>query len=115
MEEQCYNISMECAKIIYKLLIEFEKQLDNYKFDITLLDYKKWKLSDTRFYNYLQMLSDAGFIKGVKVNDGPNGMYINYSKPKITLKGIEYLVENSAMQKIANALDKATNIAGAIL
>ena len=24
MEEQCYNISMECAKIIYKILIEFE-------------------------------------------------------------------------------------------
>lgn len=47
MEEQCYNISIECAKIIYKILIEFEKQLDNYEFDITLLDYKKWKLSDT--------------------------------------------------------------------
>ena len=57
MEEQCYNISMECAKIIYKILIEFEKQLDNYDFDITLLDYKKWKLSDTRFYNYLQAIS----------------------------------------------------------
>ena len=31
---------MECAKIIYKILIEFEKQLDNYEFDIILLDYK---------------------------------------------------------------------------
>lgn len=110
MAGQTYTVEMEAAKNIYKILVEFEKQLDNEDFDVTLLKWEKWKLSETRFYNYLQMLSEAGYITGVKIADGPNGLYMTYSKPKITLRGIEYLVENSAMQKVSNILKSGVEI-----
>ena len=40
MEKQAYTVEMEAAKAIYKILTEFEKQLDNEEADSKLLDYK---------------------------------------------------------------------------
>ena len=70
MEKQAYTVEMEAAKAIYKILTEFEKQLDNEEADSKLLDYRTWKISETRFFNYMQILSDAGLIQGVTVEDG---------------------------------------------
>lgn len=110
MEKQIYTVEMEAAKAIYKILTEFEKQLDNEEADSKLLDYKAWKISETRFYNYMQILSDAGLIQGITVEDGPNGMYMTVRKPKITLRGIEYLVENGAMQIVSKLADKVADL-----
>ena len=41
MAEQAYTVEMEAAKNIYKILVEFEKQLDNEDFDVTLLKWEK--------------------------------------------------------------------------
>ena len=58
----------------------------------------------------MQILSDAGLIQGVTVEDGPNGMYMTVRKPKITLRGIEYLVENSAMQTVSKIVNKVADL-----
>ena len=50
MEKQAYTVEMEMAKAIYKILTEFEKQLDNEEADSKLLDYRTWKISETRFF-----------------------------------------------------------------
>lgn len=110
MEKQAYTVEMEAAKAIYKILTEFEKQLDNEEADSKLLDYRTWKISETRFFNYMQILSDAGLIQGVTVEDGPNGMYMTVRKPKITLRGIEYLVENGAMQTVSKIVNKVADL-----
>ena len=47
------------------------------------------------------MLSDEGYIKGVNIQgflDG--GMGVNTDNIRITLKGLEYLKENTIMKKI---------------
>lgn len=110
MEKQIYTVEMEAARVIYKILTEFEKQLDNEEADSKLLDYKTWKISETRFFNYMQILSDAGLIQGVTVEDVPNGMYMTVRKPKITLRGIEYLVENGAMQTVSKIVNKVADL-----
>ena len=110
MEKQAYTVEMEAAKAIYKILTEFEKQLDNEEADSKLLDYRTWKISETRFFNYMQILSDAGLVQGVTVEDGPNGMYMTVRKPKITLRGIEYLVENGAMQTVSKIVNKVADL-----
>lgn len=58
----------------------------------------------------MQILSDAGLIQGVTVEDGPNGMYMTVRKPKITLRGIEYLVENGAMQTVSKIVNKVADL-----
>lgn len=108
----CRNKDMEkCATAIYKLLSLFEKQLDAETFDTELLKPEVWKISEPRFYRYLQMLSESGYITGVSVKAGTDGtFYAHISAPRITLKGIEYLAENSLMQKAFNVIKKGAEL-----
>lgn len=102
---------MEATKTIYKILAAFEKQLDREEFDQKLLDYKAWKITESRFYRYLQMLTEAGYITGLKIEPSPaGGFYITTTAPQITLKGIEYLAENSAMHKAMEIIKTGAQI-----
>lgn len=102
---------MEATKTIFKILSVFEKQLDREEFDQELLDPKAWKITELRFYRYLQMLTDAGYITGLKVSPSPaGGFYITTTAPQITLKGIEYLAENSAMRKALEIIKTGAQI-----
>lgn len=65
-----------------------------------------FKISETRFLNYLLMLNDAGYIQNLKVKEFLTETTIDYSKVKITLEGIRFLVENSTMQKMADIASK---------
>lgn len=49
------------------------------------------------------MLTKEGFVDGVSVKYGAKGdIVVSVSTPMITLKGIEYLHENSFMKKAGN-------------
>lgn len=51
------------------------------------------------------MLNDAGYIKGVDIQLFRGGhIRADITKVKITLKGLEYLAENSIMQKMYKAV-----------
>lgn len=65
-----------------------------------------FKISETRFLNYLIMLNNAGYIQNLEVKEFLTETTIDYSKVKITLEGIRFLVENSTMQKMADIASK---------
>ncbi len=65
-----------------------------------------FKISETRFLNYLIMLNDAGYIQNLQIKEFLTQTTADYSKVKITLEGIRFLVENSTMQKMADIAGK---------
>lgn len=51
----------------------------------------------------MEMLFDAGYIKGVSIKKYTDGeMRVDIENIRITLKGLEYLSENSIMQRMYN-------------
>ena len=110
-KNQVYNEPMEFEKTIYNILKGFEKHLDNEDFDLDMLDYKVFNISEIRFTRYMQMLLTAGFIEGIKIIEmADKHFHIKAYSPAITLKGLEYLAENSMMQKVVGFLKKGAEI-----
>lgn len=94
--------------IIWKILNELDLALDlkNYKAE-EQLTFRKFKITENRFCNYLAMLQNAGYVDGVKIIDDITGeQSVDYSEIKITLEGIQFLLENSTMQRIANVAEE---------
>lgn len=88
-------------KTIYKILSAFERSLDIEAFDLDLISAEKLGISKTRLYKYLEMLVEAEYIGGIEIEiDITDTISINADNPHITLKGLEYLSENSIMQRI---------------
>lgn len=107
--------------VIYKILSALEANMDTGQ----PIDSKLWSaqalgISEQRFGAYLEMLSDSGYIKGVELGNymqrrGTEKLYmrtpvIRYTNAKITLKGLEYLAENTLMQRAYKAINKITDL-----
>lgn len=95
--------------IIWKILNILDLYLDFEKPPLAELKAENFKISETRFRNYLLMLQNAGYIEGVFygkkfIHEKPE---VDVSEIKITLKGIEFLIENSMMNKIAKTAKDA--------
>lgn len=59
------------------------------------------KVSEERYNRYLEMMADVGYIKGVQITKNITGeTQIDAEEVRITLKGLEYLQENSIMRKM---------------
>ena len=94
----------ENFKCIYKILKTLEAALDYPDFDFTDISHTSLEVSKQRYDAYIEMLSDAGYIKGVKIREDVGGeRKIDISRIAITLKGLEYLSENSIMQRMYKA------------
>ncbi len=90
--------------IIWRILNVLDLSLDFEKVPLEELSAKKFKISENRLNNYLLMLQKAGYIDGVVEIDSLDGnCEIDISDIRITLEGIEFLIENSTMNKIASA------------
>lgn len=91
--------------IIWKILNELDLALDLPDYSaVSQLTAEKFKITENRFCNYLAMLQNAGYVDGVKVTEYITGeQAVDYSEIKITLEGIQFLLENSIMQKVASA------------
>lgn len=91
---------MDNFKIIYKILSVFEKMMDIESPDFSCIDAEHLKISEMRWTRIIQALVEAGYIAGVKIVvtkvSGPEAYFI---EPHITLKGLEYLNENTTMKK----------------
>ena len=86
---------------IYKILRALEKALDYPEFDIEQISYKVLDISKERWNKYIEMMDDAGYIKGVTIKQYVTGeTAVICDDICITLKGLEYLTENSIMQRI---------------
>ena len=93
---------MDNFRIIYRILRYLEKALDYDEPDMECISAKTLKLTDQRWVAVMEMLSEEGYIKGFSVQRTADGsIVISSSAPRITLKGLEYLQENSLMKKAA--------------
>ena len=98
-------------KCFFKILKSLEMALDLDEFDINSISYERLKITENRWLHYMEMLSDEGYIKGVKIVHYANGgMGITYNNISITLKGLEYLSENGIMRRIYKKVMNAKNL-----
>lgn len=90
-------------KYIYKILKTLEKALDYSEYDFSAISHTELEISKERWQNYIEMMNDAGYIKGVGIRQYTDReKLIDISNMQITLKGLEYLTENSIMQRCCN-------------
>lgn len=96
---------MDNFKAVYKILSTLEKAMDIHEFDIKTISYEKLGVSKERWARYIEMMVDVGYIKGARVYSDITGeTNVDCEDIRITLKGLEYLQENSIMRKIYNAV-----------
>ena len=102
---------MDNFKIIYKILFTRERSMDLEKFNPDSISPEALKISDERWNKYMEMLLDAGYIKGVKIQKYvAGGTSVDIDDIRITLKGLEYLSENSIMQRLYKAAKGITEL-----
>ena len=93
---------MDNFKVIYRLLRTLETAMDAEGVSPDKISAEALGISRERWTALLEMLAKAGYIEGVAVtraNDGYTA--VSLSSPRITLRGLEYLEENSLMRKAA--------------
>lgn len=93
---------MDNFKAIYRLLRTLEAAMDAEGVNPDKISAEALGISRERWVALLEMLAKAGYIEGVAVtraNDGYTA--VSLSSPRITLRGLEYLEENSLMRKAA--------------
>ncbi len=95
----------ENIKIIYRILKTLEKAMDIEEFDIAEISAERLKISETRWTRIIEMLCRNELIQGIGLQYGATGsVVLTVSNPRITLKGIEYLNDNSLMKRAHNAM-----------
>jgi hypothetical protein len=96
---------MDNFKIIYKVLRHLEKSLDCDEMDYSPIGHAALGISRERWEALLTMMKDAGYVDGLVVlqdiSDNKFRLCLPIC-PRITLKGLEYLSDNSLMKKAAN-------------
>lgn len=92
---------MDNFKAVYLILTQLEKDMDLPAPDLARIDHEALCITENRWCRYIEMMCDAGYIKGVQMVKSISGdLRYDCSEMRITLKGLEYLQENSIMQKI---------------
>ncbi len=95
---------MDNFNVIYKILKRLEKAMDYEEFDMEQISAESLGINENKWCKIMEMLAQNSYIQGVSVKYSIDGnVLISTSNPRITLKGLEYLNENSFMKKAANA------------
>ena len=91
-------------KLIYHILKLLEKKMEYEEFDNSRLNAEALGISEALWRHLMKMLVDNGYIEGVSLIQHAGNCLpgIKLNNPNITLKGLEYLEENSLMQKAKN-------------
>ena len=93
----------EDLKAIYKILKYLRAAMNYEEADIDFISANALGISENLWINILEMLTSSGYITGIEVKYGAQGeRVLSISNLRITLKGIEYLEENSLMRRAAN-------------
>lgn len=95
---------MDNFKAVFRILSTLEKAMDLSEFDISQIGAKALGVSEQRWARYIEMMVDVGYIKGVDVDESISGdLIVNADNIRITLKGLEFLQENTIMQRLYKA------------
>lgn len=94
---------MKEFQIIYRILKILQKSMDIEEPDKESLSPERLGLSEPKWCRIMAMLLEEGYISGGQVWNSLECAYprIALTRPEITLKGLEYLEENSLMRKAA--------------
>ena len=102
---------MDNFKAVYKILSALEKAMDYPEFDMEAIGPEQLGVSRERLGRYIEMMADVGYVKGVRVSHNILGETVaEVCDMRITLKGLEYLQENSLMRKAYNAVKGVKDI-----
>lgn len=95
---------MNNFKIIYKILKTIELSMDYEEFDEYSISLEVLGISQERYKIIINELVNEGYITGITLIPviGKLTKEPRIIKPTLTLKGMEYLEENSMMKKVAN-------------
>lgn len=95
---------MNDFRIIYRILRILQKSMDCEEFDAAALSAESLGLSVPKWSRLMAMLINEGYISGAQTWNALDCSYpkVALARPEITLKGLEYLEENSLMKKAAN-------------
>lgn len=94
---------MDNFKVIYRILRYLEKAMDYDEPDMDCISAEVLGLSMQRWTSIMEMLATEGYISGLTVKRSIDGeALLSITSPRITLKGLEYLQENSLMKKAAD-------------
>lgn len=77
---------------IYRILSYLEQALDYDEPDMSQISSSALGLSDNRWLALLRLLEDAGYIE------------VFGHRTRITLRGLEYLQQNSLMQRVVSLM-----------
>lgn len=94
---------MDNFKVVYQILRILEKAMDLVEFDNETLSSNRLGLTEARWSRIMALLVSSGYVTGVKVSESFDSNYpiISVGRPEITLKGLEYLEDNTFMRKAA--------------
>ena len=91
---------MDNFKAVYRILSALEKAMDYPQFDTDQIGHEALGVTQERWGRYMEMMADAGYIKGVEIQRFITGKTsVDARDIRITLKGLEYLQENGIMRK----------------
>ena len=92
------------------ILRYIERQLDETVFNADGFTAKQFGITENRFARYLSMLAEAGYVTGISVTDNGEPTEFdgeNYRRfdivadsPAITIKGMQFLVENTMLARM---------------
>ncbi len=102
---------MDNFKSIYKILSALEKSMDLEECNLACISHETLNISEERWNKYMEMLLDAGYIKGITIRKYITGeTRVDADGIRITLKGLEYLSENNIMQKMYKTAKGITDL-----
>lgn len=94
---------MDNFKVIYRILRYLEKAMDLEEVDTDRISAEALKISEQRWISIIEMLVKDRYIDGVLIKRSSDGYTeVSFSDLRITLRGLEYLQENSLMKKAAD-------------
>ena len=93
---------MDNFSVIYKILRTLEKAMDCDEFDIKSIGADVLGISENRWLAIMEMLITDGLVTGAKITNYLNNKRLINSDMRITLKGLEYLQDNTLMKKAHN-------------
>lgn len=98
---------MDNFKVIYKILRQLEKNMGNEDFSVSVISAQAMNISYEHWEQLIIIMQDEGYIKGIITAKSIDNMYRHITEPihpQITLKGLEYLSENTLMAKAKEML-----------
>lgn len=107
---------MDDFRIIYKILRIFQRSMDLEEFDKSNISAEALGLSVPKWSRIMAMLLNEDYISGGETWNAMDCGYprVALTRPELTLKGLEYLEENSLMRKAADLakgiVDTASNM-----